>query len=593
MLRDCGLDAAGGDFERKLCSERIERSDLESERFSTGIETGSGYARHRVLRVPHVADVLESDTSVVGRRVVVLKRRAIVPKEFQSGAMDTRLKHGPFEFERRTQTVWRDGTALPALGMRAAALLDALLRRPGEVLTKAELMDAAWDGLAVEEGNLTVQIANLRKALGPSPAGGDWIVTVPRVGYRFASTSSSGLAASDESSIAVLPFVNLSSDPEQAFFADGLAEEIIAALGRLPGLVVISRNSSFAYRGSDVDVRKVGSDLDVRYVLSGSVRRGGNRLRVSAQLAVAESGAHVWAETFDRELADVFAIQDEVTRRIVDALRLKLTPAQTAMATSGGTNDVEALDLLMRARAFLSGPTQNADVHKRAIDLIRRAIERDPSYVDAMGALALAHNLDYLNRWTADPERSLIEARQLGDRMIELAPDNAGGHFESAITAMFARDFDRFRREAAIVVALNPDAEVASNLQGQVCLVNEVPLEAIPYFERAMRLNPSLGTTLLHLQLLGMAYFYGGRFETAAALFRERILLMPDTDWSRGYLASTLGHLGKFEEARQVWAELMAINPSYTMTERLSRSAVQARQIVMVLDGARKAGLPA
>ena len=282
----------------------------------------------------------------------------------------------------------------------------------------------------------------------------------------------------------MLPFVNLSSDPEQAFFADGLAEEIIVALGKLPGLVVIARNSSFAYRGSDVDVRKVGSDLDVRYVLSGSVRRGGNRLRMSAQLADAESGAHVWAETFDRELADVFAIQDEVTRRIVDALKLKLTPAQTAKATGGGTNDIEALDLLMRGRAFLFGPTQNLEVYKRATDLIRRAIERDPSYVDALGALAIAHNLDYLNRWTDDPDRSLKEAQRLADRMVELAPDHAGGHFVAALTAMFARDFDRFRREAAIVIALNPDAEIASDLQGHLCLANEVPLEAIPHFER-------------------------------------------------------------------------------------------------------------
>ena len=166
----------------------------------------------------------------------------------------------------------------------------------------------------------------MRKALGPSPTGGDWIVTVPRVGYRFVSPAVTSPAPDPEqSSIAVLPFVNLSSDPEQAFFADGLAEEIIVALGKLPGLMVMARNSSFAYRGSDVDVRKVGSQLDVRYVLSGSVRRGGSRLRMSAQLAVAESGAQLWAETFDRELADVFAIQDEVTRQIVDALKLKLT----------------------------------------------------------------------------------------------------------------------------------------------------------------------------------------------------------------------------------------------------------------------------
>ena len=383
-------------------------------------------------------------------------------------------------------------------------------------------MDAAWADVAVEESNLTVQIAALRKTLGPSATGGvDRHGSAGRLPVRQPSSEAPrlDLAQAEKTSIAVLPFVNLSSDPEQAFFADGLAEEIIVALGKLPGLLVIARNSSFAYRGSDVDVRKVGSDLDVRYVLSGSVRRGGNRLRMSAQLADGESGAHVWAETFDRELADVFAIQDEVTRRIVDALKLKLTPAQTAKATGGGTNDIEALDLLMRGRALLFGPTQNLEVHKRATDLIRRAIERDPSYVDALGALAIAHNLDYLNRWTDDPDRSLKEAQRLGDRMVELAPDHAGGHFIAALTAMFARDFDRFRREAAIAIALNPDGE--SNLQGHLCLANEVPLEAIPHFERAMRLDPSLGTTLLHLQLLGMAYFFGGRYETAVALFRD------------------------------------------------------------------------
>lgn len=506
-----------------------------------------------------------------------------------------RLTCGPFQIDPVTRVVHRDGELLP-LGQKAALLLEALFRRPGEVLTKTELMDAAWSDVAVEESNLTVQIASLRKTLGHTANGTEWIVTVPRVGYRFVSPSSEAprpdLAKAEKHSIAVLPFVNLSSDPEQAFFAEGLAEEVIVALGRLPGLVVIARNSSFAFRGSDVDVRKVGSDLDVRYVLSGSVRRGGSRLRMSAQLAVTESGAQVWAETFDRELADVFAIQDEVTRRIVDALRLKLTPAQTAMATGGGTDDVEALDLLMRGRAILNGPTQNLEVHKRATDLVRRAIERDPSFVEALGELAIAHHLDYLNRWTDDPDRSLKEAQRLGDRMVELAPNHAGGHFVLALTSMVARDFDRFRHEAAIVVALNPDALIASDLQGHLCLATEVPLEAIPHFERCMRLDPSLSRTLLCLQFLGRSYFYGGRYETAAALFRERILLMPDTDASRGYLASALGHLGKIEEARQVWAELMTINPKYGMAERLKRTAVQPRQIEMVLNGARKAGLP-
>ena len=503
-----------------------------------------------------------------------------------------RLSFGPFQIDQGARVVLRDGEPL-AVGQRGVVLLETLLTRPGEIITKSELMDAAWGGAAIEESNLTVQVAALRKALGPSPSGGDWIVTVPRVGYRLVAPSSSSSPANDkQASIAVLPFVNLSSDPEQAFFADGLAEEIIVALCKLPGLTVIARNSSFAYRGSDIDVRKVGSDLDVRYVLSGSVRRGGSRLRMSAQLATAGSGAHVWAETFDRELADVFAIQDEVTRRIVDALKLKLTPAKTASATDGGTNDIEALDLMMRGRALLNGPTQNLEVHRRAIDLFRRAIERDPSYVDALGELAMAQNLDYLNRWTDDPDRSLKEARGLADRMIELAPDHAFGHFVAALTAMVAPDLDRFRREAAIVIALNPDAGLASDVQGHLCLVNDVPLEAVPHFERCMRLDPSLGATILNLQLLGRAYFCAGRYETAAALFRERIVLMPDTDTSRGYLAAALGHLGKVEEARQVWAELMAINPKYSMTERLNRTAVQPRQFELVLDGARRAGLP-
>ncbi len=507
---------------------------------------------------------------------------------------DQPITCGPFAIDLVARLATRDGEPLP-VGHRGVALLAALFGRPGEVLTKTELMDAAWGGVAIEESNLSVQVAALRKALGPSPGGGEWIVTVPRVGYRLAlpASSASTPPAGEKPSIAVLPFVNLSSDPEQAFFADGLAEEIIIALGKLPGLLVIARNSSFAYRGSDVDVRTVGSDLDVRYVLSGSVRRGGDRLRMTAQLADGASGAHVWAETFDRDLADVFAIQDEVTRRIVDALKLQLAPAQAAAGTVGGTNDVEALDLLMRGRALFNGPTQNLEVHKRAIDLIRRAIERDPSYVNALGELAIAYNFDYLNRWTDDPDRSLAESQRLTQTIAELAPNHAGGHFVAALSAMLVRDFDRFRSEAAIAIALNPDALIASDLRGHLCLVNDQPLDAIPHFERCMRLDPSLSRTLLCLQFLGRAYFYGGRYETAAALFRERILLMPETDASRGYLAAALGHLGKLDEARQVWADLMAINPGFALAERLDRTAVQPRQIDMVLAGVRKAGLPA
>jgi TolB-like protein len=507
-----------------------------------------------------------------------------------------RLICGPFELDPVTQLVHRDGQLLP-LGSRGALLLYALFQRPGEVLTKTELMDAAWPETAVEESNLTVQIASLRKALGSAENGTEWIVTVPRIGYRFVGQPAPpirpDMLQAENRSIAVLPFVNLSSDPEQAFFADGLAEEIIVALGKLPGLVVIARNSSFAYRGSDLDVRKVGSDLDVRYIVSGSVRRGGTRLRVSAQLAETEGGAHIWAETFDREVADVFAIQDEVTRQIVDALKLKLTPSEAARATSEGTTDLEALDLMLRGRALLGGATQNLEVFKRTIDLLKRAIDRDPSYVEAYNQLAVAYVFDYMNRWTDDPDRSLKEAQSLADRALAIAPNEAGPHNTAALAANFSRDFDRFRRETETAIALNPNYPGVHHLRGMLCLSSGDPLGAVPYFERVMRLDPSLSTTMLYLQLLGVSYFYAGRYETAVALFRERILLMPDTDWSRAYLASALGHLGRPEEAQLVWKELMALNPNYALAERLYRGPTHPNYIEMVLDGARKAGLPA
>ena len=218
--------------------------------------------------------------------------------------------------------------------------------------------------------------------------------------------------------------------------------------------------------------------------------------------------------------------------------------------------------------------------------LLRRVVVRERA-----GGLCLVVCVEHVDVSADDPDRSLNEARGLADRMVELAPDQAFGHFVAALTAMGARDFDRFRSEAAIVITLNPDAGIASDVQGHLCLADDLPLEAIPHFERCMRLDPSLGATILNLQLLGRAYFYAGRYETAAALFRERIVLMPDTDTSRGYLAAALGHLGKFEEAHQVWADLLAVNPKYVMAERLNRTAVQPRQIELVLDGARKAGL--
>jgi TolB-like protein len=501
------------------------------------------------------------------------------------------LNCGPFELDPATQTLRRGGETL-ALGSKGALLLEALFQRPGEVVTKSELMDAGWAGLAVEESNLTVQVAMLRKAVGPAPGGGDWIVTVPRVGYRFVTAASPAPPeVAKKPSIAVLPFANLSSDPEQTYFCDGLAEEVITALSKLSGLTVMSRNSSFAYRGASFDVRKVAGDLNVQYVLEGSIRRSGDRIRLTAQLCEATSGVHLWAERYDRELTDVFAIQDEVTRQIVDALKLELTPE--AIRSSGGTTDVEALELFLRGHALLHAPTLSIEVLKRAVELLRRALERDPSYVRAYEDLSLASIFDYVNRWTDDPNASLLEARRLADKGVELAPGDPAAHHCLARIMNFQGDSEGFVRETELAIGLNPNHPETNSARGHLCLKRNQPMEAIPYFEAAMHENPSLGATVFGLQNLGQAYFFGGRYETAAALFRERILLMPDSDWSRYFLVAALGQLGRLDEAHTVWAELMAINPKFVLAERLPRTFhLIAGHQEAVLDGWQKAGLP-
>ena len=503
---------------------------------------------------------------------------------------------GPFELDPVAHIVLRQGELLP-VGQRGALLLEALFKRPGEVLTKGELMDAAWSATTVEESNLSVQIAALRKALGPPPDGGEWIATIPRVGYRFVGTSTAPAgraesAKAERRSIAVLPFANLSADPEQAIFADGLAEEIITTLSKLSGLLVIARNSSFAYRDSNIDVRRVAEELDVRYVLAGSVRHSGERIRVSVHLADAQSGGHLWADRYDRELTDVFAIQDEIAGQVVEALQVKLTPAEASRALDGGTRSVEAMDCLQRGRAMHEGPTKNLGVFTRISELLRRAITLDPSYAEAYATLADAMVLDYLNRWTSDPDGSLTEARGLAERAIELAPDEVFGHLSASLIAMLARDFDRSDRELDIAATLNPNHPSIYDRRGNQHMRKGDPLAAIPYYERAMRLDPL--ATIHYLHSLGVAYFHLDRFETAAALFRERILIVPETDMSRSYLVSALGHLGRPDDARQVHAELMAVNAKYDLAAHLARLPTMAEGYrERIFAGWHKAGLPA
>jgi TolB-like protein len=246
----------------------------------------------------------------------------------------TRFAFGPFLLDTEAGTLLRQGLPVP-VGYRSLLLLTALVQQQGHVLAKATLMESAWPGTAVEEGNLSVQIASLRKLLGPAPDGSCWIATAPRVGYRFVGKAVqvgdspvSTEASAPAPSIAVLPFANLSQDETQRYFVDGLAEDLITRLGRLRWLFVSARNSSFAYRGSTVDVRQVGRELGVRYVLSGNVRRSQNRIRVSTELSDAATGRQVWIERHEAELTDVFALEDQIAAAVIASIEPKLYQAE-------------------------------------------------------------------------------------------------------------------------------------------------------------------------------------------------------------------------------------------------------------------------
>ncbi len=377
-----------------------------------------------------------------------------------------RLSFGPFQVDEGTQVVLREGEPL-SVGTRGVRLLEALLRRPGEVVTKAELMDAAWPGTAVEESNLSVQMAALRRSLGEATQSRDWIATVPRVGYRFVGlVEASPVEAGERErpSIAVLPFANLSSDPEQAYFADGLAEEILVALGKLPGILVIARSSSFAYRGDGTDLRHAARDLNVRYVLTGSVRRGGKRLRVSVQLANGETAAQLWAETYDREQTDIFAVQEEIRHRVIAAISPQVAAGHSV--STPGTRNIEALDLYMRGRGLVNITVPTRSAIEQGIHLLGRAVEVDPGYVDPLVFAAIGHATACSNRWTDDPPAAMVAAREAADRAIALAPSNGEAHGARALVAMLEKDHGRLADESEAAMSLSPDSGLANVLRG-------------------------------------------------------------------------------------------------------------------------------
>lgn len=391
-----------------------------------------------------------------------------------------------------------------------------------------------------------------------------------------------------ELSIAVLPFVNMSGDVEQEYFADGISEDIITALSKLAQLFVIARNSSFTFKGRSVNVQEVGHSLNVRYVLEGSVRKSGNRVRITAQLIDATTGGHQWAERFDRDLTDIFAVQDDVTQQIVGALELKLTAGDKQRLATEQTQNLEAYDCFLRGREQMLRLTREQNIQGR--QLLQRAIDLDPSFAPAHAFLAVSHGLAYVNQWSQSPSKSLEQAIEAATRAVALDDRYPYAHWALGVINLYLRRLDVAIREAECVIALAPNLVEGHESLGNALHYAGRSEEALVCFERAMALNPYYSDIFLHFH--AQAMFQLGRYEEAVVILKRRLVRNPATDISRVLLAASYGHLGRLAEARGEWEQVFRINPDYSLEHR--RKVLPYKNpadFERIVDGLRKAGL--
>jgi adenylate cyclase len=498
------------------------------------------------------ASVVEAVRAATEMQKAMAERNAILPEG----------KRIEFRIGVNLGDVVIDGEDIHGDGVNVAARLEGLAE-PGGVCVSAAVHDQVRDRMELRFEDLgKQQVKNIDRPVRVWRWIRDKVASDPEVNQMKRPLP-------ERPSIVVLPFNNMSRDPDQEYFSDGITEDIITDLSKASGLFVIARNSAFVYKGKTFSVPQVCRELGVKFALEGSIRKAGNRVRVTAQLIDGLTGGHLWAERYDRELTDMFEVQDDITQQIVAALKVTLSEAEKSLIVGGGTNDVNAHDSFLRGRELIYGIKRDREMFDQAVACFRRAIEIDPSYAGAYAGLAFSYILDYQNRWSDTPEASLEEAERLAETAIAKGDQDPFAHYVAAIVAMFKKDYQRWADEADTALSLNPNYARALNMRGALHIYTGEPAKAIPLIERAMRLDPTFHQQGVHF--LGTAYFVAGDYETAAALFKDRIAINPTTDLSRAFLASVLGHLDKLDEARDVWHELKRMNPRYSHVEHIGR----------------------
>jgi TolB-like protein/tetratricopeptide (TPR) repeat protein len=461
------------------------------------------------------------------------------------------------------------GAAVVSVTPQVFDLLDYLIRNRGRVVSKDDLINAIWSGRSVSDAALTTRLNAARSAIGDSGQQQRLVKTLPRKGFRFVGPvleaqrpvdapvaddrtehRKSALALPDKPSIAVLPFQNLSDDPEQEYFADGMVEDIITGLSRSKLLFVISRNSSFTYKGKAVDIKQVSRDLGVRYVLEGSVRKAGKRIRVTGQLIDASTDAHIWADKFDSDLEDIFDLQDRVTSNVIGAISPELERAEIERARRKPTESLQAYDYYLRSKFSTYQWTREGNTE--ALRMAKLAISLDPGF-----AVACAHAANLFGQrkgfgWIEDAAKERVEGRQLAERAMQLDKD------DPLVLAHAAQVYSYLLEEpetgsaiAARAVALDPNLVIGRLWAGQAQNYLGNHDAAIEQFSAAIRLSPIDPHLFLPQTGMASAHFFAGRYEEGLSWATRAIQRQPNYPSAQRILMSNLAMAGRIAEARR------------------------------------------
>jgi TolB-like protein len=490
----------------------------------------------------------------------------------------------------------RCGGELIDLEPKVFDLLSFLVQHRNRVVSKDDLLQAVWGGRIVSESALTTRINAVRRALGDDGTSQRLVRTFTRKGIRFVGEVTElpdqTAPISDMPSIAVLPFENMSADPHQEYFVDGMVEELITALSRFPRLVVIARNSTFSYKGRAVDVRQVGRELGVRYVLEGSVRKAGNRVRIAGQLINSATGAHIWADRFDGTLDDIFDLQDRVASSVVGAIGPRLRLAEIDRASRKPTESLEAYDLYLRALAQEYNRTR--DSLAEAVRLLKRALELDAGYAPAMALISGCRTMQRSRHWIPISGPEVDEGIRAARQAIAAAGDDS----HVLTTAGFTLAFLAGENDAALsaidrAIIINPNFALAFGLRALVLVFLNRPDEAILAAQQAMRLSPRDPLTFLFVQANAFAHLAAGRYEAGMPWADEALRQNGGLPALR-FKLSFCGHLGRLNEAKECLNRLRELHPDPTVASvmRDVSRGVAPEIAARMAEGLRKAGVP-